>query len=52
MEQTTDEKIKILQARISVEHDLTKREELNKQLRKLQLEKEINVIKKKMDYLS
>lgn len=52
MEQTIDDKIKILQARIAGEHDLIKRDELNKQLRKLQLEKEISVIRKKIDYLS
>lgn len=52
MEQTIDEKIKILQTRIALEHDLTKREKLNKQLRKLQMEKEIQLIKQRMKYLS
>ena len=52
MEETIEDKIKILQTRISVEHDPTKKAELNKQLQKLQLEKEIQLIKQRIEYLS
>lgn len=52
MKQTIDDKIKVLQTRISVEHDPTQKQELNKQLQKLKLEKEIELIRKRIEYLS
>ncbi len=52
MKQTIDDKIKILQTRISVEHDPTQKQELNKQLQKLKLEKEIAFIRKRIDQIS
>ncbi len=52
MDNTIDDRIKILQTRISVEHHPTTRQELNKQLRVLQLKKEIEAIQKRIAQLS
>jgi hypothetical protein len=47
-----DNEINLKMMEIRIEKDSKKRELLNKQLRKLQLQKEIEIIKLKIDQLS
>jgi len=49
---TIDNKIRMKQLQIQIENDPTEKQELNKQLRKLQLQKEIELIKIKIEQLS
>lgn len=49
---TIDDKIRMKQLQIKIETDPIEKQELNKQLRKLQLQKEIEVIKTKIEQLS
>ena len=49
---TIDNKIRMKQLQIQIENDPTEKQELNKQLRKLQLQKEIEMIKIKIEQLS
>lgn len=49
--ETTIDKIKILNTRIQVERDPTKKQELHKQLRVLQYNKEIEDIRKRIEQL-
>jgi hypothetical protein len=49
--ETTDDKIRVLQIKIQVERDPTKKQELQKQLRVLQLHKEIENIRKRIKQL-
>jgi len=51
MKQTIDDKIKVLQTRISVEKEPNKKAELNKQLLTLRLRKEIESIQKRIEQL-
>lgn len=46
-----EDKIKVKQIQVSVENDPNRKQELQKQLRKLQLEKEIEQIKKRIEQL-
>jgi hypothetical protein len=46
-----EDEIRIKQMLINVENDPTARQELQKQLRKLQLEKEIEDIKRRIDQI-
>lgn len=48
---TTEDKIKIKQTQISVEHDPIRKQEMQKQLRKLQLSLEIEQIRKRIEQL-
>lgn len=48
---TLQDKIKIKQTQIALELDATRKQELQKQLHKLQLEKEIDDIRKRMEQL-
>ena len=52
MENSIDDNIKVLQVKIAVEHDPQKKQILNLQLQKLQLQKEIDTIKNKIVSLS
>ena len=47
----TSDKIRVTQTKIQVERDPIKRQELNKQLRILQLNKEIEDIRKRIEQL-
>lgn len=49
--ETLENKIRIKQIQINVEQDPQRKQELRKQLRKLQFEKEIDQIKKKIEQL-
>ena len=49
--ETLEDKIRIKQIQINVEQDPQRKQELQKQLRKLQFEKEIDQIKKKIEQL-
>jgi hypothetical protein len=49
--ETIDDKIKIKQTQVSVENDPVRKQELQKQLRKLQLQKEIERIRKTIEQL-
>jgi len=49
--ETTDDKIKIMATRIQVEKDPTKKQELQKHLRVLQFQKEIETIRKRIEQL-
>jgi hypothetical protein len=49
--ETIDDKIKIKQTQVSVENDPMRKQELQKQLRKLQLQKEIERIRKTIEQL-
>jgi hypothetical protein len=49
--ETIDDKIKIKQTQLSVENDPVRIQELQKQLRKLQLQKEIERIRKTIEQL-
>jgi hypothetical protein len=51
MEKTIDDKIKVLQTKISVEHEPIRKEELNKQLLTLRLRKQIENIQKRIEQL-
>ena len=46
METNLEDKIKVKQTQVSVENDPLRKQELQKQLRKLQFQKEIEQIKK------
>jgi hypothetical protein len=48
---TTEDKIKIKQTQISVEHDPMRKQEMQKQLSKLQLSLEIEQIRKRIEQL-
>jgi hypothetical protein len=47
----TDDKIRLKQMQISIENEPHRKQELQKQLQKLQLEKEIEQIKKRIEQL-
>ena len=49
--ETLEDKIRIKQIQINVEQDPQRKQELQKQLRKLQFEKEIDQIRKKIEQL-
>jgi hypothetical protein len=49
--ETTGDKIKIITTKIQVERDSIKKQELQKQLRVLQLNKEIEDIRKRIEQL-
>lgn len=46
-----EDKIKVKQIQVSVENDPNRKQELQKQLRKLQFQKEIEQIKKRIEQL-
>lgn len=46
-----DDKIRVKQTQVSVENDPVRKQELQKQLRKLQLQSEIEQIKKQIEQL-
>lgn len=46
-----DDKIRVKQTQVSVENDPVRKQVLQKQLRKLQLQKEIEQIKKRIEQL-
>jgi hypothetical protein len=46
-----DDKIRVKQTQVSVENDPVRKQELQKQLRKLQFQKEIEQIKKRIEQL-
>lgn len=48
---TTDDKIRLKQMQISIENDPAHKQELQKGLQKLQLEKEIEQIRKRIEQL-
>jgi hypothetical protein len=47
----TDDKIRLKQMQIAIENEPQRKQELQKQLQKLQLEKEIEQIKKRIEQL-
>lgn len=47
----TDDKIRLKQMQISIENEPQRKQELQKQLQKLQLEKEIDGIRKRIEQL-
>jgi hypothetical protein len=49
--ETIDDKIKVKQTQVSVENDPIRKQELQKQLRKLQFQKEIEQIRKRIEQL-
>ncbi len=49
--ETIDDKIRIKQVELQVENDPLRKQQLQVQLRKLQLKKEIQTIKKKIEQL-
>jgi hypothetical protein len=51
METNLEDKIKVKQTQVSVENDPLRKQELQKQLRKLQFQKEIEQIKKRIEQL-
>lgn len=51
METSIADKIRVKQMQIQVEHDPMRKQELQKQLRKLQLQNEIEQIRKKIEQL-
>ena len=51
-EKTIEDKIRLKQLQIQIEKDPTKKSELNKQLRKLQLRKQIDDLKIRTEHLS
>jgi hypothetical protein len=51
METNLGDKIRIKQTQVSVENDPVRKQELQKQLRKLQLQKEIEQIRKRIEQL-
>ncbi len=51
METNLEDKIKVKQTQVSVENDPIRKQELQKQLRKLQLQSEIEQIRKRMEQL-
>ena len=48
---TMDDKIRLKQMQISIENEAQRKQELQKQLQKLQLEKEIEGIRKRIEQL-
>ena len=51
METNLEDKIKVKQTQVSVENDPLRKQELQRQLRKLQFQKEIEQIKKRIEQL-
>lgn len=51
METNLEDKIRVKQIQVSVENDPVRKQELQKQLRKLQFQKEIEEIKKRIEQL-
>lgn len=51
METNLEDKIKVKQTQVSVENDPVRKQELQKQLRKLQFHREIEEIKKRIEQL-
>jgi hypothetical protein len=51
MENNIEDEIRILQTRIQVESDTIHKQDLQKRLRRLQLEKEIQDIRRRMEQL-
>lgn len=51
METNLEDKIRVKQIQVSVENDPVRKQELQKQLRKLQFQKEIEQIKKRIEQL-
>ena len=51
METNLEDKIRVKQTQVSVENDPVRKKVLQKQLRKLQLQKEIEQIKKRIEQL-
>lgn len=51
METNLEDKINVKQTQVSVENDPVRKQVLQKQLRKLQLQKEIEQIKKRIEQL-
>ena len=51
METNLEDKIKVKQSQVSVENDPVRKQVLQKQLRKLQLQKEIEQIRKQIEQL-
>jgi hypothetical protein len=51
METNLEDKIKVKQTQVSVENDPVRKQELHKQLRKLQLQSEIEQIRKRIEQL-
>lgn len=51
METNLEDNIKVKQTQVSVENDPLRKQELQKQLRKLQFQKEIEQIKKRIEQL-
>lgn len=51
METNLEDKIKVKQTQVSVENDPVRKQELQKQLRRLQLKKEIEQIRKRIEQL-
>lgn len=51
METNLEDEIKVKQTQVSVENDPIRKQELQKQLRKLQLQSEIEQIRKRMEQL-
>jgi hypothetical protein len=51
METNLEDKIRVKQTQVSVENDPVRKQELQKQLRKLQFQKEIEQIKKRIEQL-
>ncbi len=49
--ETTNDKIRVKQVELSVEQDPVRKQELQKQLRKLQLQAEIDQIRKRIEQL-
>jgi len=52
MMKTTQDKIQLKQLELNVENDPLKKQNLQKQLKRLQLEKEIEEIRKRIEQLS
>lgn len=48
---TTDDKIRLKQMQIQIENEPRRKQDLQKQLKKLQLEKEIEQIRKRIEQL-
>jgi hypothetical protein len=51
METNLEDKIKVKQTQVSVENNPVRKQELQKQLRRLQLKKEIEQIRKRIEQL-
>jgi hypothetical protein len=51
MESSLDDKIRVKQTQVSVENDPVRKQDLQKQLRRLQFKKEIEQIRKRIEQL-